>query len=86
MTFIFTIYIYIEIAVSAIVFFKPFLAQEGNGWGIREWRGGVYSTNYLSVAFSEEDNFFEIAEAVFVGWFTFEYVIRFIAAPHKLKY
>ena len=48
--------------------------------------GGVHSTNYLSLAFSEEENFFEIAEAVFVGWFTFEYVIRFIAAPHKLKY
>ena len=33
--------------------------------------------------FSEEENFFEIAEAVFVGWFTFEYVVRFIAAPRK---
>ena len=31
----------------------------------------------------EEENFFEIAEAVFVGWFTFEYVVRFIAAPRK---
>ena len=50
---------------------------------ICKWKG-VHSTNYLSLAFSEEENFFEIAEAVFVGWFTFEYVIRFIAAPHKL--
>ena len=33
----------------------------------------------------DEESFFEIAEAVFVGWFTFEYVIRFIAAPRKLK-
>ena len=33
--------------------------------------------------FAEEENFFEIAEAVFVGWFTFEYVVRFIAAPRK---
>ena len=33
---------------------------------------------------SEEDNnFFEVAEAVFVGWFSFEYVIRFVAAPQK---
>jgi len=34
----------------------------------------------------QEEDFFEIAEAVFVGWFTFEYVIRFIAAPHKLRF
>ena len=32
-----------------------------------------------------EEDFFEIAEAVFVGWFTFEYVIRFIAAPYKIR-
>ena len=37
--------------------------------------------NYIS----DEDSFFEVAEAVFVGWFTFEYVIRFIAAPRKLR-
>lgn len=34
---------------------------------------------------AEEEYFFEIAEAVFVGWFTFEYVIRFIAAPRKME-
>ena len=33
-----------------------------------------------------EEDFFEIAEAVFVGWFTFEYVIRFIAAPYKIRF
>ena len=32
---------------------------------------------------SEEEYFFEVAEAVFVGWFSFEYVIRFVAAPQK---
>ena len=37
----------------------------------------------LNPIFAEEENFFEIAEAVFVGWFTFEYVVRFIAAPRK---
>ena len=36
--------------------------------------------------FSGEEYFFEIAEAVFVGWFSFEYVVRFIAAPHKSKW
>ena len=36
-----------------------------------------------SLSSPEEENFFEIAEAVFVGWFTFEYVVRFIAAPRK---
>ncbi|XP_023326887.1 potassium voltage-gated channel protein Shab [Eurytemora carolleeae] len=35
---------------------------------------------------AQEEYFFEVAEAVFVGWFTFEYVIRFIAAPHKIKF
>ena len=42
--------------------------------------------NIYNISFSEEEDFFEIAEAVFVGWFTFEYVIRFIAAPYKLRY
>jgi len=35
---------------------------------------------------SREEDFFELAEAVFVGWFSFEYVIRFIAAPHKFLF
>ena len=39
----------------------------------------------LKLIFPEEEYFFEIAEAVFVGWFTFEYVIRFIAAPRKME-
>ena len=29
--------------------------------------------------------FFEVAEAVFVGWFSFEYIIRFVAAPQKYQ-
>ena len=33
----------------------------------------------------EEEYFFEVAEAVFVGWFSFEYVIRFVAAPQKVQ-
>ena len=40
---------------------------------------------WLMPALAEEEYFFEIAEAVFVGWFSFEYVVRFIAAPHKSK-
>ena len=35
--------------------------------------------------FSEEEYFFEVAEAVFVGWFSFEYIIRFVAAPQKYQ-
>lgn len=33
----------------------------------------------------EEHVIFQLAEAVFVGWFTFEYIIRYIAAPQKWK-
>lgn len=34
----------------------------------------------------EEEHFiFAVGEAIFVGWFTFEYIIRFIAAPQKWK-
>ena len=40
----------------------------------------------MSIFFAEEEYFFEVAEAVFVGWFTFEYVIRFIAAPRKIEW
>jgi len=35
---------------------------------------------------SQEEYFFEVAEAVFVGWFSFEYVIRFVAAPQKSQF
>ena len=45
-----------------------------------------YKNIYISFfLISEEEYFFEVAEAVFVVWFTFEYVIRFIAAPQKLR-
>ena len=27
-----------------------------------------------------------MAEAVFVGWFSFEYLIRFVAAPQKWRF
>ena len=33
----------------------------------------------------EEHVAFAVAEAVFVGWFTFEYIIRYIAAPQKCR-
>ena len=47
---------------------------------------GVFpQTEKHLLLFSGEEYFFEIAEAVFVGWFSFEYVVRFIAAPHKSK-
>ena len=34
----------------------------------------------------EEHFIFAVGEAIFVGWFTFEYIIRFIAAPQKWKW
>ena len=34
---------------------------------------------------SEEEYFFEIAEAVFVGWFSFEYVVRLDILTFKKK-
>ena len=39
-----------------------------------------------SVAKAEEHFVFAVAEAVFVGWFTFEYFVRFSAAPQKWLY
>ncbi len=33
----------------------------------------------------DEHYFFSVAEAIFVGWFTFEYMIRFVAAPRKWR-
>jgi hypothetical protein len=33
----------------------------------------------------EEHFIFAVGEAIFVGWFTFEYIVRFIAAPQKWK-
>ena len=33
----------------------------------------------------EEGYFFEMTEAIFVGWFTLEYLVRFIVAPYKVN-
>jgi len=36
---------------------------------------------------SEEENyFFRVTEAIFVGWFTLEYLIRFIVSPYKFEF
>ena len=32
----------------------------------------------------EENYFFRVTEAIFVGWFTLEYLIRFIVSPYKV--
>ena len=29
--------------------------------------------------------FFRVAEAIFVGWFTIEYLVRFVVAPQKVR-
>jgi len=34
----------------------------------------------------DEHYVFSVAEAIFVGWFTFEYIIRLIAAPQKWRF
>ena len=39
----------------------------------------------MSMGDQEEHFVFGIAEAIFVGWFTFEYIIRYIAAPQKCR-
>ena len=39
----------------------------------------------MSMGDQEEHLVFGIAEAIFVGWFTFEYIIRYIAAPQKCR-
>ena len=33
----------------------------------------------------EENLFLKITEAIFVGWFTLEYLIRFVVSPHKVR-
>ena len=34
----------------------------------------------------DEHYIFAVAEAIFVGWFTFEYAVRFLAAPFKWRF
>ena len=40
----------------------------------------------ISEAGVEEENyFFRTTEAIFVGWFTLEYLIRFVVSPSKVR-
>jgi len=34
----------------------------------------------------EETQFFRVTEAIFVGWFTIEYLVRFAVSPHKFEF
>lgn len=80
--------LFVVVSTLCLIFstLPRFQKKDKNGL-IREHRNILCSLNTKSILtiFSEEEYFFEIAEAVFVGWFTFEYVIRFIAAPRKME-
>ena len=60
-----------------------FQHKDGSGKISREYNVQMCHHLYKKKSLSEAEYFFEVAEAVFVGWFSFEYVIRFVAAPHK---
>ena len=34
----------------------------------------------------KENYFFRVAEAIFVGWFSLEYTVRLLVAPHKFAF
>lgn len=80
--------LFVVVSTLCLIFstLPRFQKKDKNGL-IREHLNLTCSLNSKSIVniFSEEEYFFEIAEAVFVGWFTFEYVIRFIAAPRKME-
>ena len=80
--------LFVVVSTLCLIFstLPRFQKKDKNGL-IREHHSILSSLNSKSIVnvFSEEEYFFEIAEAVFVGWFTFEYVIRFIAAPRKME-
>lgn len=80
--------LFVVVSTLCLIFstLPRFQKKDKNGL-IREHHNILCSLNTKSMVyiFSEEEYFFEIAEAVFVGWFTFEYVIRFIAAPRKME-
>merc|ERR1712012_5112 len=48
--------------------------------------GGVKKRNNDGRQDDEEHFIFAVAEAISVGWFTFEYIIRYIAAPQKWRF
>ena len=46
------------------------------------------SSTMLQVKTDENEDewlFFRVAEAIFVGWFTIEYLVRFVVAPQKVR-
>ena len=79
-----------------VVWVLPFLVvgTELKAWGQTK----AYKTDQFLVVLSkscfqdntlkqekEEIYFFRVTEAIFVGWFTLEYLIRFIVAPYKVS-
>ena len=83
--------LFVVVSTLCLIFstLPRFQKKDKNGL-IREHHNILYyvvsiQNPWYMYIFSEEEYFFEIAEAVFVGWFTFEYVIRFIAAPRKME-
>ena len=45
----------------------------------------VFQDEGIVKGVEEENYFFRVTEAIFVGWFTLEYIIRFIVSPRKVR-
>ena len=45
----------------------------------------IYTLLQVKTAEDEDELlFFRVAEGIFVGWFTIEYLVRFLVAPQKV--
>ena len=75
---------FVVVSTLCLIFstLPTFQVKDESGKISRECHHYFLITSQTSL-FAEEEYFFEVAEAVFVGWFSFEYVIRFVAAPQK---
>lgn len=74
----------ISLGTSILPIFEPSFQVQSRKY--RTFQNKNIDPEYRGGGDDDDEHYaFSVAEAIFVGWFTFEYIIRFVAAPQKWR-